>query len=70
MSAVSYLKESVLIFVIAFAATAVVTIIFNYFTSAGAVVEWATSFRFGIIFAIVFPVMHYLEARRKTNKSI
>lgn len=67
MTIINYLKEAVIIFIIAFAATAIVTLVFNYLSSEGSVIEWTTSFRFGIIFAIVFPVMHYLETKRKTN---
>jgi hypothetical protein len=63
------IKKLLVDFVTVFAVTliicALVTLIWNFIVHGTSTIDWETSFRFAIVFGIIFP---WMEARRSKQK--
>jgi hypothetical protein len=57
-----FLREFAIIFLIALAATLVVTYLWNLIFDGKGIIDWGTSFRFSIVLGIIFGI---IEARKK-----
>ena len=56
-----FIKEFMIFFVLTFVVAAVVTFVYNIFAHGMSIVDWETSIRFALIFAIVFLTMQILQ---------
>ena len=52
-----WLREFLGIFALTFVVTVAVTLLWSLLVDGAAQVDWATAFRFGIIFGIVVPIV-------------
>ena len=59
-----FIKEFMIFFVLTFVVTAVVTFLYNTIAHGLSIVDWETSIRFALIFAIVFPTMQVLQTKK------
>lgn len=61
------LVEAVITFCAAFVITSIVGYVYRLFLHSNAGVDWITSLKFGVIFAIVLPWVHYNEKKKKSS---
>lgn len=57
MNNTSWFVDFIITFVVTFVVSLLVTLIWNLISDGSAVLDWETSFRFGIIFGIVIPML-------------
>lgn len=63
------LVDFAVVFTVALVVMVIVTFLWNFFIHASAIVDWETSFRFAIIFAIIYGIILPL-VKTKENKNI
>ncbi len=63
MSITKFLADFAITFAVTLAATVVVTFLWNLIFHGAGAVDWETSFRFAIIFGVVFPLSRAWESK-------
>ena len=61
MKPLTFLREFAIIFAVTFLVSAIVTYLYSLVAQGAGLVDWETSFRFGIILGIIFPLRKVLE---------
>ncbi|MDP4116398.1 MAG: hypothetical protein Q8903_09700 [Bacteroidota bacterium] len=61
------LLEFGITFCAAFLVTSVVGYVYRLFIHSNQGIDWVTSFKFGLIFAIILPWVHYKDRKKKDN---
>jgi hypothetical protein len=59
------LVDFVTVFAVTLIVSAIVTLIWNLIVHGASTIDWETSFRFAILFGIIFP---WMESRRSKQK--
>jgi len=65
MKILNFLRDFTITFAIVFIVSMIVTCGYSLIAHGAAAVDWETSFRFAIIFGIVFPMIRIIEKRQK-----
>ncbi len=65
MKIIKFLSDFAITFAIVFIVTMIVSYIYSLIVHDAGVIDWEASFRFGIIFGIVFPAIKIFERRKK-----
>jgi hypothetical protein len=65
MTIKKFLIDFVIVFVISLVVSVIVSLLWNLIVHHVSTIDWETSFRFAILFGIVFPV---IETRRTKEK--
>ena len=65
MKIINFIRDFTITFIIVFIVSMIVTYFYNLIAHGAASVDWETSFRFAIIFGIVFPMIRIIEKRQK-----
>jgi len=61
------LIDFVTVFAVTFIVTGIVTLLWNLIFHGASTIDWETSFRFAIVFGIIFSWIETRRARRNTN---
>lgn len=64
MSSKDFLVDVLVTLVLTFVVSAIVTYLYSLIAHGAGVFEWGTSFRLGVIFAIVLPWSRWLAQRK------
>ena len=65
MKPIELAKEFIMIFVVTFIVSSLVSFIYSFLVHSEGTFDWSTAFRLSIIFAIIFPWMHFREKKNK-----
>ena len=60
-----FLISFIIMFAITFVVVTIVTYLWNLIAHGAGAFDWETSFRFAIIFGIIFPSMRVLDRKKK-----
>ena len=64
MKTFELVKEFLLVFSVTFIVSSLVTFLYSLAVHSEGIVDWSTSFRFSIIFGIIFPWLHFREKKK------
>ena len=59
-----WILEFLVIFFVTLAAAIIVSLLWNLIAHGNAVIDWASSFRFALIFGIVFPLANRIGKKK------
>lgn len=62
-----WILEFLVIFLITLVVAVIVTLLWNLIAHGNAIVDWATSFRLALIFAIVLPLANRVGRKRQKS---
>jgi len=65
MKSKKLLSEFVLFFCVTFAVSLVVSFLYGYLVHGTAAVDWELSFRNGILFGLIFPLVEWFRGKKK-----
>ncbi|NOY36552.1 MAG: hypothetical protein GXO83_03160 [Chlorobi bacterium] len=61
----NFLRDFAITFVIVFIVSTIVSYFYSLIAHSAGSVDWETSFRFAVIFGIIFPTIRIVEKRQK-----
>jgi len=64
MNIVSFLRSVVLIFLLVFVVSAIVSYLYSLIAHGTGVIDWDSAFRFGLIFGISLPLAARIEGKK------
>lgn len=65
MKIMSFLRDFAIIFVLVFVVSSIVSYVYSLLAHGAGSVDWEASFRFSIIFGIIFPAFRIIEKKQK-----
>jgi hypothetical protein len=64
MSIVSFFRSFIMIFLLVFVVSAIITFLYSLIAHGIGVVDWDSAFRFGLIFGISLPLVRRMEGKK------